>query len=120
MKNGAEPKSHTSRKHINLLKMTNETQNPQNQTGQTIIVNQIEKKSNGVGTAGFVLALIAVFFGWIPVLGWLIWLAGLVLSFVGVFKEPRGLSIAGLVISLIGIILLVSVFGAILGSAAFL
>ncbi len=70
IKNGAEPKSHTSRKHINLLKITNETQNPQNQTGQTIIVNQIDRKSNGVGTAGFVLALIAVFFGWIPVLGW--------------------------------------------------
>jgi len=42
----------------------------------------------------------------------------LILSFVGVFKQPKGLAIAGLVISLIGIILLLTVFGAILGGAA--
>jgi hypothetical protein len=95
--------------------MTQEHQNPQ---GQTVIINQTEKKSNGVGTAGFVLALIAVFLGWVPVLGWIIWLLGLILSFVGVFKQPKGLAIAGLVISLIGIILLITVFGAILGGAA--
>jgi len=95
--------------------MTQEYQNPQ---GQTVIINQTEKKSNGVGTAGFVLALIAVFLGWVPVLGWIIWLLGLILSFVGVFKQPKGLAIAGLVISLIGIILLLTVFGAILGGAA--
>ena len=98
--------------------MTNESQNSSNQAGQTVIINQTEKKSNGVGTAGFVLALIAVFLGWIPVLGWIIWLLGLILSFVGVFKQPKGLAIAGLVISLIGIILLLTVFGAILGGAA--
>ncbi|HOU75223.1 MAG TPA: hypothetical protein PLW22_10760 [Tenuifilum sp.] len=98
--------------------MTNESQNSSNQAGQTVIINQTEKKSNGVGTAGFVLALIAVFLGWVPVLGWIIWLLGLILSFVGVFKQPKGLAIAGLVISLIGIILLLTVFGAILGGAA--
>ena len=96
--------------------MTNENQNSSNQAGQTVIINQTEKKSNGVGTAGFVLALIAVFLGWVPVLGWIIWLLGLILSFVGVFKQPKGLAIAGLVISLIGIILLLTVFGAILAA----
>ena len=45
----------------------------------TIII-QNSSKSNGIGTAGFVLALIAVFLGWVPVLGWIIWLLGLVLS----------------------------------------
>ena len=98
--------------------MTNENQNSSNQAGQTVIINQTEKKSNGVGTAGFVLALIAVFLSWVPVLGWIIWLLGLILSFVGVFKQPKGLAIAGLVISLIGIILLLTVFGTILGGAA--
>jgi len=98
--------------------MTNENQNSSNQAGQTVIINQTEKKSNGIGTAGFVLALIAVFLGWVPVLGWIIWLLGLILSFVGVFKQPKGLAIAGLVISLIGIILLLTVFGTILGGAA--
>ncbi len=96
--------------------MTEKNTNPES-AGQTIIINQDEKKSNGIGTAGFVLALIALFLGWIPVLGWIIWVLGLILSFIGVFKSPKGLSIAGLVISLIGIILLILVFGA-LGVAA--
>ena len=72
----------------------------------------MQKKSNGIGTAGFVLALIALFLGWIPFLGWIIWILGLIFSFVGVFKSPRGLSIAGLIISFIGIIMLIVVFGA--------
>ena len=90
----------------------------QNNAGQTVIINQQEKKSNGVGTAGFVLALIALFLGWVPVLGWIVWILGLILSFVGVFKKPKGMAIAGLVISLIGIILLLTVFGALLGGTA--
>lgn len=100
--------------------MIQDYQNPQSQTGQTVIVNQLERKSNGIGTAGFVLALIAIFLGWVPILGWILWLLGLIFSSVGVFRTPKGLAIAGLVISLIGIILLIVVFGAILGSAAFL
>ncbi len=33
------------------------------ETGQTIIINQQERQSNGIGIAGFVLALIALFLG---------------------------------------------------------
>jgi hypothetical protein len=84
----------------------------QNDSGQTIIINQ-EHKSNGIGTAGFILALIALFLGWIPILGWIIWMLGLLFSFIGIFKSPRGLSIAGLIISLLGVILLVVVFAGI-------
>lgn len=84
---------------------------------QTVIINQIEKKSNGLGTAGFVLALISLFLGWIPVFGWIMWVLGLIFSFIGIFKSPRGLSIAGLVISLIGFILLLVVFAGIGASA---
>lgn len=89
----------------------------QEQPKQTIIINQQSSRTNGVGVAGFVLALIAVFFGWVPVLGWILWLLGLILSACGIFKVPRGLAIAGLVISLIGLILLLVVFGAL--AAAF-
>jgi hypothetical protein len=53
------------------------------------------------------------------VLGWILWILGLVLSFVGVFREPRGLAIAGLVISLIGLIIITTVVGAIGGAAMF-
>jgi hypothetical protein len=85
--------------------------------GQTVIINQEQKKSNGIGTAGFVIALVALFLGWIPIFGWILWVLGLLFSFIGVFKSPRGLSIAGLVISFIGVILIVFVF-ALLGIAA--
>lgn len=61
--------------------------------------------SNGIGVAGFVLAVISAFLGWIPFLGWLLWFLGLIFSFAGIFKKPRGLAIAGLCISLIWIIL---------------
>ena len=86
------------------------------QGGQQIIINQVAtKQSNGVGTAGFVLALIAIFLGWVPILGWILWLLGLILSFAGTFKSPKGLAFSGLIVSLIDLILLLVVFGAIVG-----
>jgi hypothetical protein len=69
-------------------------------------------QSNGLGIAGFIIALLANILGWVPVLGWILWAIGFLLSFIGVFKSPRGFAIAGLIISLIGIILLIAVFGA--------
>jgi len=78
------------------------------------------RQSNGCGIAGFVLALIALFLGAIPVVGWILWILGLVLSFVGLFKSPRGLAIAGLIISLIGIILILTLWGMLLGGGVFL
>jgi hypothetical protein len=91
----------------------NREQGTQGQTqGQTVIINQQQSSSNGVGTAGFVLALIAVFLGWVPVLGWILWILGLILSLVGIFKKPKGLAITGLVISFIDLLLLILVFGA--------
>ncbi len=83
---------------------------------QTIYVNT-EKKSNGMGTAGFVIALLAFVFCWVPVLDFILWFLGAVFSFIGVFKNPKGLAIAGLVISFIGIFVIISVIGA---AAAFL
>ncbi|MDR0575186.1 MAG: DUF4339 domain-containing protein [Tannerella sp.] len=79
------------------------------QANPTVIVNSppAAKDTNGVGTAGFVLSLVGLFLGWIPVLGWLSWLTGLILSFVGIFKEPKGLAIAGLIISCIGLIVII-------------
>ena len=92
--------------------------NEQSSQGQTIIINQQQKKSNGLGIAGFVLALIALFLVWVPVLGWILWLLGLIFSFIGVFKKPKGLAIAGLVISLIGIIVLIVISAGVLGGVS--
>lgn len=75
------------------------------------------KKKNGIGTAGFILALIGLIFCWVPVLDYILWFLGLLFSFIGVFKKPRGLSIAGLIISCIGIIIILTVIGAV--AAAF-
>jgi hypothetical protein len=96
--------------------MSNTQNNGQSMPNQTIIINQSSGKSNGVGTSGFVFALIALFFGWIPVLGWILWALGLILSFAGLFKSPRGLAIAGFVISSIDLVLLLVVYA---GIAAF-
>lgn len=79
---------------------------------QTIIIKE-RGRTNGVGTAGFVLALIGLFISWVPVLGWIIWVLGLILSFAGIFNRPRGLAVAGLIISLIDLILLVALVGVI-------
>ena len=78
---------------------------------QTVIVQQEQRKSNGMGTAGFVLALIGFFFSWIPILGWVIWFLGVLFSAIGVFRTPRGMAIAGLCISFIGLIFLIVVAG---------
>ena len=96
--------------------MTNDSQNQQSQPGQTVIINQVAQKSNGIGTAGFVLALIALFLGWIPYIGWVLWFLGFLFSFIGLFKKPAGLAIAGFIISIIDIILLILVFGALFAS----
>ncbi|PXV58475.1 hypothetical protein CLV62_14626 [Dysgonomonas alginatilytica] len=92
------------------------------QTGpnQTFYIQQQEaRQTNGIGTAGFVLALIALFLSWIPFLSWLLWVLGLIFSIVGVFKQPRGLAIAGLVISLLCVILILLVAGAIATAIGF-
>ena len=86
----------------------------QNVQGQTIIVNQSpQHRSNGTGTAGFILALLGLCFCWTPILNWILWALGLLLSFIGMFKRPRGLAITGFILSLISLIILVAVIAAI-------
>jgi len=66
---------------------------PKNQ-GQTIIIKQQE---NVLGIIGFVLSLIPLTYGG----GLLLWSIALILSFIALFKRPRGFAIAGFVISLV-------------------
>lgn len=70
----------------------------------------VERRTNGLGTAGFVLAVLTIVLGWIPVFGWFTWALGLLFSFIGMFKAPRGLAIAGFIISLLGLIMILFVF----------
>ena len=81
---------------------------------QTIIINQPEvKQMNGIGVAGFVLALVTLIFCWLPIFNWVTWALGLIFSCIGMTKQPKGLAIAGLVISLIGVIVIIFVMAAI-------
>lgn len=82
---------------------------------QQVVVNQIEHRSNGVGTAGFVIALICACLSWLPGVNVFLWFIGLLLSFIGMFKRPRGLAVVGFFISIIDIILIVAILGAIGG-----
>ncbi len=82
---------------------------PQSGNTTTVIINDQRSKGNAVGIAGFVLALVALVFSWVPVLNWILWIVGLILSAIGVFKVPRGLAIAGLVISLVSVIIIIAV-----------
>lgn len=98
---------------------TNQPQEPSNSRNpQTVFFQPLQTQSNGLGIAGFVLSIVAIFFGWIPLFGWTVWLLGLVFSAIGVFKKPNGLAIAGLAISLFGILLLLFLFSIIFSSVA--
>ena len=86
-------------------------QQPQQANQTTVVVN--EHKSNGIGTAGFVFALLGILLSWIPVVDFVIWFLGLLFSFIGLFKSPRGLAITGFLLSIIGIIIIIAIFDSI-------
>jgi hypothetical protein len=88
-----------------------------------------QPQSNGLATAGLVVAIIGAVFSFIPFVGTVAWFIapiGLVLSAVGLVKSKRarsgrGKSIAGIVLSVVALIMCVlytSVFVASVGNAA--
>jgi hypothetical protein len=101
--------------------MTNEQTNEQTpQNGNTIIINNQlppARRKNGFGTAGFVLALLGLIFCWFPV-SYVLWPLGVIFSFIGVFKQPKGLAITGLCISFIGIVIIIILLVAVAGAGA--
>jgi hypothetical protein len=70
-----------------------------------------ESPSNGFGRAGLTLSIIALCLGWVPFIGWILWLLGFIFSFIGIFKSPRGTAIAGMIISLVGVMTILIVTG---------
>ncbi len=81
--------------------------------------------SNGLGTTGFVLGLIGLLFSFIPVIGLVAWplvILGIIFSAVGISKASKGratnkgLAIAGLVVSVVGLVICV-VWAAAFGKA---
>jgi hypothetical protein len=74
---------------------------------QTVIVQSAP--GNGLGVAGFVTGLLGLLFCWVPFLGVLLALLGVILGGVGIATgkkkgAPTGLAIAGLVLGIIALI----------------
>ena len=65
--------------------------------------------TNGMGLVGFIIALIGLFLSWIPILGWIIWFVGTLFSIIGLFRNPKGLAIAGTIISFVDLIIALGV-----------
>jgi hypothetical protein len=82
------------------------SQNSQTQNGNPVVVIK-EKQGNRVGIAGFILALIGLIFCWVPIFSFIPWILGTILSIIGCFRNPKGLAIAGTIISFISIILII-------------
>ncbi len=72
-----------------------------------------QQGSNGMGITGFVLSLVAMFTALLPGVNFIVWLLGLIFSCIGLRHRPRGLAVAGLVISLIPLVLLIVVLFAV-------
>lgn len=64
------------------------------------------RKTNIIGAAGFIISLFAPFLCWAPYYNWAIWSAGLACSIAGLIKAPRELGIAGVLVSVLGLIIL--------------
>ena len=63
------------------------------------------EQTNGMGIAGFVLSAMASLGCGVAYVSGPLWLLGLVFSIIGLNRKPRGLAIAGLIISLVGIVI---------------
>lgn len=73
-----------------------------------IVVRDTMADRNGAGIAGFVLACFAIVFCWIPGVDFVLSVIGIVCSAIGLGKDKqssRGLAVAGLVISIIALLL---------------
>lgn len=87
--------------------------NPNVLTNNTTTVVVEGSHSNSMGIAGFIIALLGLVFCWVPIVDLILWFLGLIFSLVGLFKAPRGMAIAGLVLSLIIIFIIISIWGTI-------
>lgn len=77
---------------------------------------EISRNTNGLGTAGFILAILSIILSFCCFFPFAIFvcapaaallcLLAFIFSFIGIFREPRGFAIAGFVLSLIGLIVM--------------
>lgn len=67
-----------------------------------------QKPMNGIGLAGMIFGIFTYIFCWVPVFGLILGLVGVILSGVGLGRRERcslnGFAIAGLVLSILGLV----------------
>jgi hypothetical protein len=71
---------------------------------EVISANQTEQK-NVIGLVGMIIAIVALVFSMVPVLGWILWFFGELFSVIGLFKKPRTCAVIGFILSLMGLVL---------------
>jgi hypothetical protein len=86
-------------------------------------MDQIVKRKNGLGIAGFILALIGLVICWVPVLNIIsLVLCGLgfLLAFIGLFLKNRkkGLAIVGVLFGIAGCVIFYLVYAGLANLAA--
>jgi hypothetical protein len=75
-----------------------------------IVKTKPKEQTKGFGIAGFVLAVLAVFLGWIPIFGWILWILGLVFSSIGLAKKHIGFAATGFFLSVCSLILIIEIY----------
>lgn len=92
------------------------------------VTQGVPHQSNGFGIAGFVLSLVGLIleticcfvFAPISLVVGLLCIVGLIVSIVGLRKEPRGMAIAGLILGIIGLLVyVVAILAVVFGVAVF-
>ena len=78
------------------------------------------RKSSGMAIAGLIMGIFALVLCWFPVVNWILGLLGLIFSIIGIAKKnggAKGAAIAGLILTILGAILSIAMFGAIMGTS---
>ena len=68
------------------------------------------RRRNGIGTTGFIFTLLGLIFCWVPIVNLVFWFLGILFSFIGLFKRPKGLAIVGFILSFISIIVIIILY----------
>lgn len=78
------------------------------------------RKSSGMAIAGLIMGIFTLIFCWVPVVSWILGLLGLIFSIIGIAKKnggAKGAAIAGLVLTILGAIIGIALYGLVLGTS---
>ena len=56
------------------------------------------------------MSILGLVLCWVPIANVILWFLGFLFSFIGMFKRPKGVAIAGLVISIVCLVVLIVIF----------